>query len=190
MRREFGGVGLALMLFGLAPVSSVQAAPVIRADSFLKATFKQYNVPVTGEFKQFSGDVNFNPKAPEKIQANLDVLARSYDLGDVEYNKELAGPDWFAANQFPKATFKVTSVKPQGDHYQGEGELTLRGKTRKVQFPVKVIQSEGKQIFTGKATIQRLDYGVGQGDWGDTSLVDNAVVVEFRLAVATPGQSK
>lgn len=184
------GLRCAGLLIGVGVFGVAQAGPVVKADSYLKATFKQYNVPVTGEFKQFSGDVTFDPKAPQKIQAKLDVVTGSYDLGDAEYNKELAGPDWFAATQFPKATFKVTSVKPQGDHFQGEGELTLRGKTRKIQFPVKVTQGAGQQVFSGKALIQRLDYGVGQGDWGDTSLVDNAVVVEFRLAVAAPGQSK
>ena len=33
----------------------------------------------------------------------------------------------------------------------------------------------------GGTTIRRLDYGVGQGEWGDTTLVGNEVRIRFEL---------
>ena len=79
--------GLALSVFTLP----VLAAPIDAAQSEVKATFKQFNVPVSGNFKKFSGDVQFDPAKPADTKAILNVDTASYDLGDPEYNKEVAG---------------------------------------------------------------------------------------------------
>lgn len=159
------------------------ASPVDATRSEIKATFKQFNAPVSGVFKKFSGDVVFDPAKPQATRANLTLQTNSFDLGEAQYNKEVAGPDWFDAQKHPQALFKITAVKALATGLQGEGELTLRGVTRKLVFPVTVAVKSGVQTFTGKATIKRLDFGVGQGDWSDTALVADAVVIDFKLVV-------
>lgn len=163
--------------------SMAWAFPVDVARSEIKATFKQFNAPVSGVFKKFSGDVVFDPAKPQATRASLIIQTNSFDLGDAQYNKEVAGPDWFDAQKHPQATFKITAVKPLANGLQGEGELTLRGVTKKLVFPVSAVVKSGVQTFSGKATILRLDFGVGQGDWSDTALVADAVVIDFKLVV-------
>lgn len=152
-------------------------------NSHLKATFTQFNVPVTGEFKKFSGNVELDPSKLGQTQAKLEVVTDSYDLGDVQYNREVAGDDWFDSANHPTASFELKSVKDQGTNYLVTGVFTLRGVSKTIEFPAQLKNSETGFVISGEAEIKRLEYGVGQGDWGDTSLVEDEVQIDFKLSV-------
>jgi polyisoprenoid-binding protein YceI len=36
-------------------------------------------------------------------------------------------------------------------------------------------------VLTGKATVKRLDFGVGGGDWSDTKTLPNEVVINTKV---------
>lgn len=174
----------AVLAVALGPMSAyVAAAPIDVKNSAVKATFSQFNVPVSGDFKQFSGDVQFDPSKPDATKAQLNVVTASYDLGDALYNKEVAGKDWFDSKNHPNGVFKLTSVKPVSGGFQATGELTLRGKTKALQFPVKLSTGPKAHVFTGDVTIKRLEFGIGQGDWADTALVADNVKIEFKMSL-------
>lgn len=172
--------GAIVLAMGLC--ASAQAAPVDAKQSQIKATFKQMSVPVSGEFKALSGDIEFDANKPEATKARLVVKTASFDLGNAMYNKEVAKPEWFDSQKHPDAVFTVNSVKPAGGAFQGTGELTLRGVKKPIQFPVKIVTQAGKHVFTGQAKLKRLDFGVGaDGDWADPALVADEVVIDFKL---------
>ena len=101
------------LAFSVCSMSAL-AAPIDLTQSEVKATFKQFNVPVSGNFKKFTGDVQYDPAKPADTKATLGVDTASYDLGDPEYNKEVAGKDWFDSKNHPKATFVITGVTGSG----------------------------------------------------------------------------
>lgn len=178
-------VSTGFLLAGLA--TPAFSAPIDSNQSEVKATFKQFNVPVGGNFTKFSGAVEFDPAQPASTKATLNVDTASYDLGDPEYNKEVAGKDWFDSKNHPKAIFVITGVSGTGNNLQAIGDLTIRGVKKPLKFPVKIQTANGKHTFTGKTQIKRLDYKVGaDGEWGDTSLVADEVVIDFKLV--TPAQ--
>ncbi|MCQ8895674.1 YceI family protein [Limnobacter humi] len=171
-----------LTVAGMLVSGVAQADPVDPAQSLVRATFKQFNVPVSGDFKKFSGQVDFNAAKPEATKATVTVQTASFDLGDPLYNKEVAKPDWFDSAKFPDATFSVTSVKPAGKGYQATGDLTIRGIKKPLTFPVSIQSQGGKSVFSGQTKIKRLDFKVGaSGEWADTSLVADEVVIGFKL---------
>lgn len=182
MIQRFTAVAAGLALSALTQVAL--AAPIDAAQSEVKATFKQFNVPVSGHFKTFTGDVRFDPAKPASTQATLSVDTASYDLGDPEYNKEVAGKEWFDSKNHPKATFVITGVTGSGNDLQATGDLTIRGIKRPLKFPVKIQSSGGKHTFTGKTGIKRLDYKIGSdGEWADTTLVADEVLIDFKLVL-------
>ena len=61
------------------------------------------------------------------------------------------------------------------------GKLTLKGKTSEVSFPLAVKDEAGKQVFEGALPIKRLAYNIGEGDWKDTSMVADEVLIKFRV---------
>jgi len=36
-------------------------------------------------------------------------------------------------------------------------------------------------VLVGKATVKRLDFGVGSGDWADTSLIPNEIAISAKV---------
>ena len=68
-------------------------------------------------------------------------------------------------------------------NYTADGTLALRGISKEVQLDLQlVIEDNGERgKLLGSASINRLDFGVGQGDWADTEWIGDKVAVEFEL---------
>ena len=98
-------------------------------------------------------------------------------------NQEVAKKDWFNAAQYPKASFVSSAIKAAGPGKLAvTGKLTIKGKTADVSFPLLVKAQGGKQVFEGQLPIRRLAFNVGEGEWKDTSMVADEVVIRFRVA--------
>jgi polyisoprenoid-binding protein YceI len=165
--------------------SAFATAAVLKTDpakSSVAAVFKQMNVPVEAQFKSFSAAIDYDAARPEAAKASVDIQTASMDLGDAEYNREVAKKEWFNTAQFPKASFVSTSIKPAGaGKLNVAGKLTIKGKTADVAFPLTVKTEAGKQVFEGQLPIKRLAFNIGEGEWKDTSMVADEVVIKFRV---------
>lgn len=181
---------LAGALFAAAcAVSGAASAVLLKVDpakSTITATFKQLGVPVEAPFKQISANIDFDRNNPQNSKAAVEINVASFDLGDPDYNREVLKKDWFNAAQFPKATFTSTSIKPSagapaGTRYDVAGPLTIKGKTANVQFPVTLRTEGNRTIFEGTVPIKRLTYNIGEGEWKDTSIVADEVLLKLRI---------
>jgi polyisoprenoid-binding protein YceI len=106
-------------------------------------------------------------------------------VGDADMNKEVAKKEWFNAAQFPKASFVSTGIKPAGPgKLTVSGKLSIKGRATDVSFPLTVKTDAGKQVFEGTLPIKRLTYNIGEGEWKDTSMVADEVVIKFRVTAA------
>jgi len=166
--------------------SACAGAAVLKTDpakSSVAAVFKQMNVPVEAKFKTFTAQIDYDAARPEASKASVDIVTASMDLGDAEYNREVAKKEWFNTAQFPKASFVSTSIKAAGPgKLNVAGKLTLKGKTADVNFPLTVKTEANKQVFEGQLPIKRLAFNIGEGEWKDTSMVADEVVIKFRVA--------
>jgi polyisoprenoid-binding protein YceI len=184
-------------LVGAAVVSLCVALPgianaVLKTDpakSSATAVFKQLNVPIEGKFRKFNAQIDFNSAKPETSKASVDIDIPSFDLGDPEFNKEVLKKEWFNAAQFPKASFVSSALKPAagapaGSKYDVAGKLTIKGKSVDVNFPLTVKKDGANQVFEGALPIKRLAFNIGEGEWKDTSMVADEVVIKFRVVAA------
>lgn len=159
------------------------AAPIDASKSTVTSTGKQLGVAVTGKFKKISGDVKFNPTQLAQSTANLAIDIASYDMGLPDYNQNILTAEWFNAAKFPKAFFSSTSIKGAGSQYTVSGKFTLKGKVQNIAFPVQFKQVGATQVFDGAFVVKRTAFGVGSGDWADTSVVADDVKIQFHLVV-------
>ncbi|MYM29685.1 polyisoprenoid-binding protein [Duganella sp. CY15W] len=169
-------------LLGVAFAASAAALKTDPAKSTVTATFKQMNVPVDAKFKKFTAAIDYDAAKPDAAKATVEVETGSMDLGDPEYNKEVTKKEWFNAAQFPKATFVSSSIKPAGTgKLTVTGKLTIKGKATDVSFPL-TVKADGKnQVFDGVLPIKRLAYNIGEGEWKDTSMVADDVILKFHV---------
>lgn len=179
------GVALAAGAAFTASFATNADAAAEAAKSSVSAVFKQMNVPVEGRFSRFNADVHFDPANAAASSAKLDVEVASLDLGSPDYNKEVAGDEWFDAAHFPHATFVSTQIKAGANGaWTVAGKLTIRGKTTDVVVPVTYHKDGANQVFDGALPIKRLAYGVGTGEWKDTSIVADDVQIKFHIVTA------
>ena len=171
----------ALSMFG----AGLAHADVDLSKSTVIATTKQMNVPVDGKFRKFSAQLNFDPAKPTAGSANVSIDTGSYDLGADDYNKQAQGKEWFDSATWPAATFVSSAIAPAGgNQYKITGKLTIKGKSQIVVVPVVIAGQGATQTFDGALPIKRSQFDVGTGEWKDTSVVADEVVIKFHLVAS------
>ena len=168
-----------------ALAAPVFAQTVVPAGSEIAFTSKQMGVPVDGKFNRFSAQIAFDPKKPETGRVAFSVDLTSVNMGAPESEAELAKPGWFDSKRVPAATFQSSAIKAAGPgRFEVTGKLAIKGNVRDVVVPVTLAPSGATTTASGTFTIKRLAFKIGDGDWGDTSLVADEVQVRFKLALA------
>ena len=97
-----------------------------------------------------------------------------------------AAARWPIVSQSPRraqARYSATGFRKLADgRYVADGTLELRG----VRKPVTLTfawTGGAQPVLEGKAVVKRLDFGVGGGDWADTSAVPDEVNISTRVAL-------
>jgi polyisoprenoid-binding protein YceI len=138
-------------------------------------------------FERFEATIRFDAAdlAHSSLQVVVDLL--SARTGDTDRDTALQGSDFFQTTRWPRATYTSTGIKSLGGgRYEATGKLTLRDVARDVRVQFRfdsTAPSRGAAHMTGSSNIRRLEFGVGQGDWRSTEWLDDAVRVEFDLAL-------
>ena len=166
-----------------APVWTVDkaASKVAFSSSFDGGAF-------AGAFRRWDAAIRFDPAnlAGSSVTATFDMA--SAVTGDSGRDDALPQDDWFAAGRFPKATFTAKSFKALGgNRYQAVGTLTMRGVTKPLTLPFTLVITGGVAKMTASVGLNRLAFGVGQGEWKTTEVVPGTVTVNISLTARRAG---
>jgi polyisoprenoid-binding protein YceI len=134
-----------------------------------------------GAFKRFDASIQFDPATPNACRFDVRIDMASVDTQDDERDQILKGADLFAVDTFPRPRYIADRCAVAGKQFVGHGKLTLRNVTRDVPITFTLQEREGSGTLRGTATLRRLDFGVGQGEWKDTQWVGNDVRINFEL---------
>jgi len=152
--------------------------------SSLTFTFDQAGAASKGSFKQFATKLIYDEKSLSAGSLEVKVQIGSIDTQDQERNEMLAGADLFDAKKFPTAQYIAnTLAKNSTGGVDAVGKLTLRGVTRDLRIPLKIVRTAAGLELSGETAIKRLDYGVGQGDWKATDSVGDEVKIQYKVAL-------
>lgn len=167
------------------PVHAVEYGQLQVAQSEISFVSRQMGTKSSGHFQRFSADIHFDPAKPGEARASLAVDLASINAGGQEATEEVKGKDWFNVAQFPKAHFSVSTLKPLGpNRYEAQGQMTIKGRSATLKAPVSTRQVGNDLILEGSFNLPRLQFGIGEGMWADTSVVANEVAVNFRLRLS------
>jgi polyisoprenoid-binding protein YceI len=166
---------LSVLALGAGSVQSVSAQPVTyRVDpvhSFVLFRVKHMNTAYAyGRFNSFGGTIVVNEQDPSKSSVEFEIDANSIDTGNSQRDDHLRSPDFFNVRQYPKITFKSTSIRRiNANTFEVKGDLTIRGTTRpltvRVTYVGKGRNPRGQEIigFETTFTIKRSEFGVSYG---------------------------
>lgn len=158
------------------------------AASRLTFTATQAGARFTGRFTRFDADIRFDALDPATSRMAVRIATASVDTYDEQRDSALRGPDFFWSEAYPEALFTAQRVSAAGTGWIATGQLTLRGVTRPVSVHFAFAKlPDGSARLEGSATLRRLDFGVGQGEWSSTQWAGDGVDVAFALRL-TPAE--
>ena len=144
----------------------------------------------TGTIQLLSGGMQFNDD--KLVGGSFEIDMRSIentDLENEEYNQKLVGhlksDDFFGVKKYPAATMKITDVEQKtSSKYHVTGDITIKGITKSIVFPVEVSLLDTKAVASASITIDRSEFDVryGSGSFFD-DLGDKMIYDDFRLDV-------
>lgn len=157
---------------------------IVSKDSSIMFTATQNGSPVAGQFKNFTGDINFDPALLHSSHIEITVDMTSLSTPYKEVQTTLKTPEWFNTKLFPKAIFKANQFTKTGNNtYQANGTLTIRDKTVPITLHFTLDEyTETKAHATGGTMLKRTAFGVGTGEWSKTDEVKDDVEVNFVLS--------
>ncbi len=171
----------------LALAATIAALPAMAADyvqaagSTLVFATKYDGEVFTGSFPAFTTKLRFDPAHLATSRLEVAIPLAGAKTGNDDRDGTLRGSDFFDVAKFAQARYTASTFRSLGDNrYAADGVLELRGVRKPVTLSF--TWTPGKApVLAGKATVRRLDFGVGGGDWADTSLIPDEVAISTRV---------
>lgn len=171
-------------------VSTLAAAAVLadewrmegEGELLFKATWE--GEPVPGRFNDF--EVQFDTPDGDIVGSTLSVTVNldSADMDDPDINEAIAGPEWFAVNEQPVATYTSDSIEAAADGgYVARGELDLKNVRLPVDVPFQWSESDGRAEMSGELVIDRTRFDIGSGEWKTGERIGVDVRVSFDVTL-------
>ena len=168
-----------------APAPSPSADPVpwkVAPGSALNFQTSWSGDAIQGRFDRWKADILFSPEALDRSKVTVRIDMTSAKTGDEQRDSSLPAPDWFDAAAHPKAVFTATKFEKTGaDRYLAHGTLELRGVKKPIDLPFHLRIVGDKAQMTAQTSLDRIAFGVGQGDFTSTDQVPAKVVVRVQL---------
>lgn len=122
-----------------------------------KAAFSAYTLSGTLQIKAAEVDVVENA-----IQsANFIFDMKTIDGENKDLTKHLKSKDFFKVKKYKTTTFKLIELTVDTDNqFIVNGEVTIKGTTKRIVFPIQVNFSNNQLTVKGQATINRTDFGI------------------------------
>lgn len=175
-------IGLVVALVVAAP--SFAANYVQASGSTLTFATKYQGEVFVGRFASFATRFSFDPKQLATSKLDVTIPLAGVNIGNPDGEDALESADFFNVRKFPQARFSATRFRSLGgNRYAADGMLTLRGVSKPVTLGF-TWTAGARPVLTGKATVKRLDFGVGGGDWADTDLIPNEIAVSTKVIFA------
>jgi polyisoprenoid-binding protein YceI len=138
----------------------------------------------TGRFPGFVTRFSFDPAQLATAKLDVTIPLATASTGNSDYDGEMRGSAFFNAAKFPQARYTATRFRALGDNkFAADGTLSLRGVSKPVTLNFTWTPGP-KPVLAGKATVKRLDFGVGEGEWADTALLPNEIIVNTKVVFA------
>ena len=142
---------------------------------------------------QFDAAIKFDPDNLAASTVLVTIPVSGISTGDSARDAQARDPQWFDAATYPQIVFFTQSITvgTAPGQYVASGMLTMRGVSKPLDLPFTLVIEEQNGTRTARmeadVTVNRLDFGIGQGEWAKTDVIADPITIAVRLqAVANP----
>lgn len=134
-----------------------------------------------GRFTRWRADIRFDPNNLDASSAVVRIETASAATGVSAHDGALPSAEWFDSSAHPTAEFRTTRIRSRGgNQYEARGRLTIRGESRDIDLPFTLSIDGARASMRGSTTIDRRDFGVGEGGSGD-DLISRDIQLTIRV---------
>lgn len=141
---------------------------------------KNFGINTGGDLTGLKGVIKFDQNQLAQSSFDVSVSAHTVDTDNSMRDASLK-KDYFQADKYPELRLVSTKINTTNKTAEGiyffTGKLTIKGTTKDVSFPFKVVAQGNGYLFTGEFEINRLDYKVGES----SSIMGNKVSVSLSV---------
>jgi polyisoprenoid-binding protein YceI len=169
-----------------SPAAAEECYAVRAAGGGVSFEVRQAGAPFRGAFRRFGGEICL---AQDKV-ARIDVWLEpaSVDAGLPEIEAALKDKEFFETARYPRIAFTGKSTEARGERQIAHGTLEIKGRRRDLDVTFSLRRDGGGPVVSGSLTLNRLDYGIGTGEWSDTRWLGAEVKVDFAAKLAAAGK--
>jgi len=161
-----------------AGASDLPAWQIDYAASYIRFVGDQAGAEFEGVWESWSAEIKFSAEQFDASTFDVAVDATSAETQDDERDLTLADPEWFDSLTFPEAYFRASTFSLSEDGgYVADGQLIIKNVASPVNLVFTVEGNGNSRILAGTAQLDRLELGVGTGEWKDTDWVGKDVAV-------------
>ena len=166
MKRRAVLAGLLALLLGGA-AAPPPAWVVLREASTIELAVRALGGSHRGLFDDWRGDIVFDPAAPERTRATVLVQAASLRMRSSALTRRARSASLLDTARHPVVRFELGSLRPLGGgRHTARAEVTIKGRTRPVSFPVDLRVTGDRAHLAGAFTLDRTEFGIGTtGAW-------------------------
>jgi polyisoprenoid-binding protein YceI len=186
VRRLCSRAALGMAILAAAPAIAAPLYAVVPAQSSLTFLGTQQGEKFTGAIRDFDARIEYAPNDLATSKLDVTIRMKSLDTKSPDRDQALATADWFDFAKFPTATFRTVAIRTTPTGPIGDADLTIKGRTKRIAFPFTWKVSNTGATLDAQVTLDRLDFGLGAGDWADESMVGRKVEVVVHLTLVTP----
>ena len=136
----------------------------------------------TGSFRRWVADITFDPDdlVSSKVVARVDLASAA--TGDSAYDRTLPTADWLDTKRSATATFETASFRAVAPgQYEADGSLEMRGAKLPVRLAFDLRIDGDVAWMSGRASLQRLDFGIGKASDPEGTWVSLEIALEITL---------
>ncbi len=149
---------------------------------------------VRGSFPEVSGTITV---ADDPTQSSVDVTigVASVTTGAEDRDGHLVSADFFDVETYPEMRFVSTAIRPSGDAWIMDGDLTIKGVTKPVSLDMGFLGliddpwGNPKAAFSASTEVLREDWGLNWNVALESGgmLVSKKIVIEIEVQAAPAG---
>ena len=121
--------------------------------------------------------------APSRLE-----FVATFEKKNGDVNRAIRGPEWFDFARFPQAEFHADDIRRVAPgRYLARGVLSLKGMKKDLEVPFTWQESANAATMEGELNVERLQFGIGTGEWADGKTIGLGVRVKFNVRLRKVG---
>lgn len=136
-----------------------------------------------GGFGRFETRLSLDSAALDSAKLDVVIDLGSVDSANAERDELLVSEDFFAVDQAKQARFSAQQISIGDNGYVAAATLQLKGRQQPVEFRFTFSPAADGQtaVLEGQATLDRLAFDIGSGEWADEDMIGRAVIVHAKV---------